>query len=179
MLIFFTPWKQQKPFRFSDVFREYKNAILGCNGLKMMKKIYFSYFFYFLFFIYLSIYLFSLFYFYHFIFIFSYFYFIFILFYFYYHFYYFCYFILFIIFFGFFYYFIFIIFEIYIFYYFYCFYFMLKALFVLKKYQFSSWLFRHVWKWFDKKVKFNFKIYDVTYCSTNNNYTHISQYLKK
>ena len=93
MLIFFTTWKQQKPFRFPDVFRGYKNAILGCNGLKMMKKNYFSYFFYFLSFIYLFIFFiisFSSFFF-------SYFYFIFILFYFYYYFYYFCYFILFII----------------------------------------------------------------------------------
>ena len=33
MLLFCTPWKHQKGFRFSDVFREYRKATLGCNGL--------------------------------------------------------------------------------------------------------------------------------------------------
>ena len=34
VLLFYTPWKHQKIFRFSDVFRGYRKATLGCNGLK-------------------------------------------------------------------------------------------------------------------------------------------------
>ena len=30
----YTPWKHQKSFRFSDVFRGYRKATPGCNGLK-------------------------------------------------------------------------------------------------------------------------------------------------
>ena len=41
------------------------------------------------------------------------------------------------------------------------FHFMLKALFVLEVFQILSWGFGHVKKWLDKKVKVNFKIYDV------------------
>ena len=33
VLLFYTPWKHQKTFRFSDVFRGYIKATLGCNGL--------------------------------------------------------------------------------------------------------------------------------------------------
>ena len=33
MLLFYTPWKHQKTFRFSDVFRGYRKATPGCNGL--------------------------------------------------------------------------------------------------------------------------------------------------
>ena len=33
MLLFHTPWKHQKTFRFSDVFRGYRKATPGCNGL--------------------------------------------------------------------------------------------------------------------------------------------------
>ena len=37
----------------------------------------------------------------------------------------------------------------------------------------------HVRKQLDKKVKVNFKIYDVTTRETNNCNTHIAQYLEK
>ena len=33
VLPFYTPWKHQKTFRFSDVFRGYRKATPGCNGL--------------------------------------------------------------------------------------------------------------------------------------------------
>ena len=33
MLLFYTPWKHQKTFRFSDVFRGYRKATPGCNRL--------------------------------------------------------------------------------------------------------------------------------------------------
>ena len=33
VLLFYTSWKHQKTFRFSDVFRVYKKATPGCNGL--------------------------------------------------------------------------------------------------------------------------------------------------
>ena len=33
VLLFYTPWKHQKTFRFSDVFRVYRKATPGCNGL--------------------------------------------------------------------------------------------------------------------------------------------------
>ena len=33
VLLFYTPWKHQKIFRFSDVFRGYRKAMPGCNGL--------------------------------------------------------------------------------------------------------------------------------------------------
>ena len=39
---------------------------------------------------------------------------------------------------------------------------MLKALFVLKMFKFSSRLFGHVRKWLDKRAKVNFKIYNVS-----------------
>ena len=34
MLLFSTPLKHQKTFRFSDVFRGYRKASPGCNGLQ-------------------------------------------------------------------------------------------------------------------------------------------------
>ena len=34
VLLFYTPWKNQKAFRFSDVFSGYRKATPGCNGLK-------------------------------------------------------------------------------------------------------------------------------------------------
>ena len=34
MLLIYTPEKHQKTFRFSDVFRGYRQATPGCNGLK-------------------------------------------------------------------------------------------------------------------------------------------------
>ena len=33
VLIFYTPWKHQKTFRFSDVLKGYRKASPGCNGL--------------------------------------------------------------------------------------------------------------------------------------------------
>ena len=34
LLLFYTRWKHQKTFRFSDVFRGYRKTTLGCNGLR-------------------------------------------------------------------------------------------------------------------------------------------------
>ena len=36
MLLFYTPWKHQKTFSFSDVFRGYRKATPGCNGLRWL-----------------------------------------------------------------------------------------------------------------------------------------------
>ena len=36
VLYFYTPWKRQKTFRFSDVFSGYRNTTPGCNGLILM-----------------------------------------------------------------------------------------------------------------------------------------------
>ena len=33
VLLFYIPWKHQKTFRFSDVFKRYRKAKPGCNGL--------------------------------------------------------------------------------------------------------------------------------------------------
>ena len=55
---------------------------------------------------------------------------------------------------------------------------MSKALFVLKVFNFLSWLFGHVEKRLDKKSKVYFKIYDVTDGKTNNYNTHVAQYPK-
>ena len=33
VLLFYTSWKHQKTFRFSDVFRGYRKETMGCNGL--------------------------------------------------------------------------------------------------------------------------------------------------
>ena len=35
VLLFYSPWKHQKTFKFSDVFRRYRKAVPGCNGLKL------------------------------------------------------------------------------------------------------------------------------------------------
>ena len=59
------------------------------------------------------------------------------------------------------------------------FYFALKALFVLKVFKFLSDFFSHIEKLLDKKIKVNFKIYDVINWEINNWNTHIAQYLKK
>ena len=59
------------------------------------------------------------------------------------------------------------------------FYFTLKALFILKIFEFLSWLFGYVRKRFEKKAKVNLEIYDVTNWKTNNYSEHIAQYLKK
>ena len=48
------------------------------------------------------------------------------------------------------------------------FYFILKVLFVLKMFQFLSWLFGHVEKRLGQKYKVNFKIHDVKTWLTNN-----------
>ena len=58
------------------------------------------------------------------------------------------------------------------------FYFMLKALFILEIFKFLSWLFGYVEKRLDKKVKVNFKIYDVTDWTTNDSHFPTSQELK-
>ena len=43
VLLFYTPWKYQKTFRFSDIFRGYRKATPGCNGLNSLRcSIYFS-----------------------------------------------------------------------------------------------------------------------------------------
>ena len=44
----------------------------------------------------------------------------------------------------------------------YAFHFLLKALIVLKLFEFLSWIFGHVGKRLDKKAEVNFKIHDVT-----------------
>ena len=64
------------------------------------------------------------------------------------------------------------------------FYFMLKAAFVLKIFTFLFYLiffffFVYTEKQLDKRVKVNFKIYDVKNWIRNNHNTHIAQYLKK
>ena len=53
-----------------------------------------------------------------------------------------------------------------------------KALFALKIFKVLSWLFGHVAKRLDKKVKVNFKFYDAIAWLTNNCNTHITQYLE-
>ena len=59
------------------------------------------------------------------------------------------------------------------------FYFTLKALFILKIFKFSSWLFGHVAKPLDKKGQVNFKFYDNHNLFNNNRNTHIAQYFEK
>ena len=39
VLLFYTPWKHQKTFRFPDVFRGYTKATPGCNGLNKRRWI--------------------------------------------------------------------------------------------------------------------------------------------
>ena len=58
-------------------------------------------------------------------------------------------------------------------------YFPLKALFVLRIFNFLFWIFGHVEKRLDKEGKVNFKIYYLTAWETNNYNAHIAQYLKK
>ena len=58
------------------------------------------------------------------------------------------------------------------------FYFMLKAYFVLEIFKFFSQLFGYMKTWLDEKAKVNFKIYDVTGCTTNNHNTYIAKYLR-
>ena len=59
------------------------------------------------------------------------------------------------------------------------FYFTLKALFVLKIFNFLSLVFGYVGKRFDLKDKVNFKIYGVTTWLTINCYTLIAQYISR
>ena len=40
VLLFCTPWKHQKTFRFSDVFRGYRKATLACNGLRKYSEMF-------------------------------------------------------------------------------------------------------------------------------------------
>ena len=54
------------------------------------------------------------------------------------------------------------------------FYFMLKALFGIEVFTFLSLLFVYVEKWFDKKTKVNFKIFDVIDWRANKHDTHIT-----
>ena len=59
------------------------------------------------------------------------------------------------------------------------FYFMLKAIFVLKIFTILSWLSGYVAKWFRKKAKVNFKIYDIKGWTINNYNIHIVHYIKR
>ena len=59
------------------------------------------------------------------------------------------------------------------------FYFMWKALYVLEIFTLLSQRFGYVENQFDKKVKVNFEIYDVTDWETENYNTYIVKYLKK
>ena len=56
--------------------------------------------------------------------------------------------------------------------------FHLKSSFVLKMFEFLSWLFGHVGKRFGWKDKVNFATYDVATWLTKNYNRHIAQYLK-
>ena len=56
---------------------------------------------------------------------------------------------------------------------------MLEPLFVVEIFAFLSWLFGYVRERLDKKVIANFETYNVTNCTTNNDNTHIVQYLKE
>ena len=58
------------------------------------------------------------------------------------------------------------------------FYVTLKAHLVLQMFKFLSEFFGNVRIRLDKKVKVNFKIYDVIYWETNDCCTHIAQYLQ-
>ena len=58
------------------------------------------------------------------------------------------------------------------------FYFMLKLFLLLRYLNFCPNFFNQVEKRLHKKAKVNFKIYDVTNWTTNNNSTHIARYLK-
>ena len=58
------------------------------------------------------------------------------------------------------------------------FYFVLKVLFVFDIIIFLLCLFGYVEKQLDKKTMVNYKIYDVTYWSTNNCNIEVAQYLK-
>ena len=59
------------------------------------------------------------------------------------------------------------------------FYFMWKALYVLEIFTLLSQRFGYVENRFDRKVKVNFEIYDVTDWETENYNTYIVKYLKK
>ena len=50
---------------------------------------------------------------------------------------------------------------------------ILKAYFIPEIFKVLSWHFGYVEKWLDKNGKVNFKILDVTDCTTNNYNTHI------
>ena len=54
-----------------------------------------------------------------------------------------------------------------------------QVFFILKIFNFLSFVVGHIKKWFDYKAKVNFKIYDVTTQVTNNYNRYNAQYLKK
>ena len=54
---------------------------------------------------------------------------------------------------------------------------MLKAFSILRYLSFVTDFFDYVQKQLDKEAKVNFKIYDVTYWTTNNYNPHIPQYI--
>ena len=58
-------------------------------------------------------------------------------------------------------------------------YLMLKVYVALEILKYLSWFFGFVEKQLHKKVKVNFRNYDVADCITNNHNTYIIQYLKK
>ena len=55
----------------------------------------------------------------------------------------------------------------------------LKLFLLLRYLNFCPEILGHIGKRLDKKVKVNFKIFDVINVETNNYNTHITQYLKK
>ena len=59
------------------------------------------------------------------------------------------------------------------------FYFMLKALFILKIFTILFWLFGHVGKRVDEKVKVDLKLYDIIDWRTSQCNTHSDQYFRK
>ena len=59
------------------------------------------------------------------------------------------------------------------------FYFMLKVLFVIKIFTFSSLVYGHAEKNFDKEAMVNFKVYVVKNSAASNRDIHITQYFKK
>ena len=56
---------------------------------------------------------------------------------------------------------------------------MLKVLFVVKIFTFSSLVYGHAEKNFDKEAMVNFKVYVVKNSAANNRDIHITQYFKK
>ena len=59
------------------------------------------------------------------------------------------------------------------------FHFILRVLFAIEIFTFLSWLFGYVEKRFDKKVKINFKMYEVAAWTINSSNACTVQHLKK